>query len=847
MSFKRIFLLSSLILLIINPLSIQSQVNFSEVEEIISRYYGEWNDSNYPGLITSRVPNTALTGNGDVGVVSGGDMDTKTFYISKGDFWTYQGSPVPIGGITIRKNATEEDLGTSLALNAAVTASASHPNFPPSRMVNGQWMLGYEGWVSDVNTAAATNPFWVELDLGSIKTFNQIVLRHDAAARPQEMANVTSNFTISVRNTTTQDWKIVATETGNVLPISKIALEEEVSAQYVRLEITKATQETTDDSRYNPRARIGQFELYLNKNLDETPQPVNHSLHEVQDMLNAEIRTDFESGDAVLKMKTFTSAVQNLLVIALTSESEKTIELDVNLWPKADNVNFPVSSATKPDYITVSRSTPNNYRSNSLSHTSKASMSSKIIGSDFTTKLNAKDGSASMIFSIEPAQTVYIITAIEGGGRTYDYQGRLLSSDPVAKSIETLSAVTDENTVSTLLENHRNWWKEYWSASYIKLDPSDAKMNTLMKYYYAAQYALACNIREGKVAPGLYGLWHTSDNPNWNSDYHLNYNFISTFYGVNSSNRVWQGLPAIDVIQQYKQAGIKNASTISELRKVKSDFVNAKIAKGDIDATKGISDAVLYPVGIGPWGMTLDFSYHNEALNAAFSAYPMIEYYNYTQDEVFLRDVMYDYLKKCVNFYEAWLEYENGKYVLYAGYNEGSWAINPAVELSVLKSALKNLIQASTTLGLDEDKRSHWKNMLDNLAAQPTATYQNKKVYSLAEQEWLNNAWQAMTNPVPGDGNIIPMESVIPGEQVGYYSPQEELDIAKNTIDIFSGRGAWGQINNFPKIYPIAVNTRYPVATIVNQFASTINNQIKNNLMIEDGTHGIEKAGAIEA
>jgi len=920
---------------------LQAQVDFSEIEGIISNYYGEWTDSSYPGLITNRIPNTALMGNGDVGVASGGDASTKTFYISKGDFWTFNGSPVAIGGISIRENITNEDnvdpQKTSLALNATATSSASHPSFPANRMINGNWTLGYEGWVSDVNTNASTNPFWAELDLGASKIFNRIVLRHDAAARPQETANVTKDFKVLIRNSADQAWQNVLIENGNALAISDLMLKDKVSARYVRLEITKGTQETTDDSRNNPRARVGQFELYLNNdllagitpnsgvydlsttkkiaryviqlksrqevkieysdnaenwilagihtnddyvdwtipsfsaryvritpknaadiefvslftepslNLNEISIPSNSSLYEIQDILNAEVRTEFKSGDANLNMRTFMVATDNVLVTELTSKSEKTIELAVTLWAKADRTNFPFTSEVKTGHVTVTRSTPNNQKSNPASHTSKAAISSKIIGANFTTHLNAGKGSADMIFSIEPNQTVYIVSAIGGGGQTYDYQNKLLTKEPIEEANEILSAVSNNVAVDNLLTKHKNWWKEYWSTSYIKLDVSDAKMNTLMKYYYAAQYALACSIREGKVAPGLYSLWHTTDEPLWNSDYHLNYNFISTFYGVNTSNRVWQSLPAIEAIKQYIPQGIKNAGSVSELRKVKLDFVNAKIAKGDIDATKGIPDAVLYPVGISPWGTMLDGGYHNEALNAAFSAYPMIEYYNYTQDESFLEEVMYNYLRLCVNFYDAWLENEDGKYVLYAGYNEGSWAINPAVELSVLKSALQNLIKASITLGLDEDKRPHWEDILSHLAPQPTATYQNKKVYTLAEQEWRNNSWQAMTNPIPGDGNIIPMESVIPGEQLGYYSSKEELEIAKNTIDVFSGRGAWSQINNFPKIYPVAVNTRYPVETIIDRFVSTINSQMKNNLMIEDNVHGIEKAGAIEA
>ncbi|GHT46617.1 hypothetical protein FACS189440_05020 [Bacteroidia bacterium] len=674
------------LLFVLPSAEVQAQNEFpAELQELISKYYGEWNNSDYPGLAgNNRIPNTALLGNGDIGVVSGGDKKSKTFYISKGDFWTYNGSPVPIGGITIHSS------------------------------------------------------------------------------------------------------KAILENTGN-------------------------------------------------------------SLHEIQDILHAEVRTEFQSGAIKLDMRTFAAATKNIVIIEMTSKSEEAVELAATLWAKADKSNYPVTATWDANSATVTRKTPNTYTSNKNSHSSQAAMVAKLDGVVYTTRQGENNGEVDLVFTIAPGQTVYAIVAIGGGGRTYDYQNNLLTEDPVAQATDLLASTTSENGIQILLNNHQTWWKNYWLNSYILLDTKDAQLNTLMKYYYAAQYALGCNIREGKVAPGLYGLWHVTDDPSWKSDYHLNYNFISTFYGVNTSNRVEQGLPAIEAILQYIPQGKINASTPSELRKVRADFVNQKIAKGDIDAQTGISNAVLYPVGIGPWGMTLDNGYHNEALNASFSAYPLIEYYNYTKDETFLRDVLYDYLKLCVGFYEAWLEEEDGKQVLYAGYNEGSWAINPAVELSVLKSALQNLIAASEVLKIDADKRSHWQTILDHLAAQPTATYQNKSVYTLAEKEWTNNNWQAITNPVPGDGNIIPMESVIPGEQMGYYSPGEQLEVAKNTIDVFSGRGAWSQSNNFPKIFPVAVNTRYPVQTIITNLASTINSKMKANLMIEDNTHGIEKAGSTEA
>jgi hypothetical protein len=662
-----------------------SHQEWEEIQSIISPYFGEWNDASYEGLFTTRVPHTALMGNGDVGIASGGSATSKTFYVSKGDFWAYNGSPVPIGGITIRRS----------------------------------------------------------------------------------------------------------TGAGN-------------------------------------------------------PSSGARSLHEVQDILNAEVRTNFVDNNLKLEMRSFMSATYNLFVIELSSKSEAEIDLTAVLWAKADNSSYPFTRAAGSGGVSVSRSTPNSYQT-TISHTSKAVLSSKIIGASFTTAVGDAAGEANMRFSLAPNQTAYIVVAIGGGGRTYNGNGLLIAENPDSQATDILSKVSDEADIKALLSSHREWWKRYWTASYLRLDVSDHRLNTIMKFYYAAQYVLACNIRTGKVAPGLYGLWHTTDNPSWSSDYHLNYNFISTFYGVNSSNRPEQSLPAIDAILQYLPQGKTNASSVAELRKIYESFVNTKIQKGSIDAQNGIPDAILYPVALGPWGMNIDHGYYRQTLDATFSAHPLIAYYHYTQNEDFLRDTLYDYLKLCVAFFEKWLELENERYVLYAGFNEGSWSMNPAVELAMLKNVLSNLISAAQLLNRDADKLPFWQDLLRKLPRQPIATYQGKTVYTLAEKEWKNNLFEAMTDPIPWDGNILPMEQVFPGEQLGHFSQEAYLNIAKNTIDVFATKGAWTQMNNFPKIYNIAANVRYPIETIIDNFVNTITRQMQANLTIDDETHGVEKSGAVEA
>ena len=188
------------------------------------------------------MPNTALLGNGDIGVTSGGGDGFKTFYISKGNFWTGNPSPslVALGGVTIAP-AGGSTPSTNLALGSSATASSSHPSFPASRAVNGQWAAGYEGWVSEVG-----KPQSIRLDLGSAKTIGRYVVRHDGAARSGETANNTKNFVLetSVNGTA---WPTVPTPSNNTAAITDRTVASS-DARYVRLSITEPTQGHHPDS-----------------------------------------------------------------------------------------------------------------------------------------------------------------------------------------------------------------------------------------------------------------------------------------------------------------------------------------------------------------------------------------------------------------------------------------------------------------------------------------------------------------------------------------------------------------------------------------------------------------------
>ncbi|MCL2404904.1 MAG: hypothetical protein FWC92_05075 [Defluviitaleaceae bacterium] len=581
--------------------------------------------------------------------------------------------------------------------------------------------------------------------------------------------------------------------------------------------------------------------------------------YEKQDIQKAEIFTSLKWGTNPIEITTYLASEDNLLIAEIISKSHTPLNLWVKTWAKADNDAHPATVC--PNSKTISRSTmtgvPNPH--DICSYKSVCAMATQVVGA-VPSNITTGDSFINIDFTLQASQTAYIITAIGGGGKTYDHNNHLTGALPEAQVATLLQKSSTIPQLAAIKAAHSSWWSQFWGRSGIMLDTTDPELALIQKYYYAAQYIIGTNCNTSGVAPGLYGLWHTSDTPQWNSDYHLNYNYIATFYGIFSSNRPEYGLAAIQMILDYAPVAEAAAGDVAELKKVKPGFVQYKIDKGDIDPVRGIPGAYLYPVGIGPYGMKLDPAYHNQVLNSAFCATLMIDYYTATQDPVFMAKTLYPFLNKVARFYEVWLEKEDDKYVIYAGYNEGSWARNSAVELAGLKNVLTVLIDLSRTQGIDHDKRVLWEDILINLAPPPVSAWQGKQVYTLAEaatqeaylkpcDSYLIKPGQNthMNNPVPSDGNILPLESVKPTNIIGHFSAPQELKIAQDTIDVFSSYGAWAQHNNFPKIYPIAANVRYPASTIITQLASTIKQQTGANLFIHDNIHGVEKAGAIAA
>ena len=62
--------------------------------------------------------------------------------------------------------------------------------------------------------------------------------------------------------------------------------------------------------------------------------------------------------------------------------------------------------------------------------------------------------------------------------------------------------------IESCSSKHREWWNAFWSRSFIEIPDKEIE-----KRWYAALYIMGSCSREGKVAPGIWGNWVTTDQP----------------------------------------------------------------------------------------------------------------------------------------------------------------------------------------------------------------------------------------------------------------------------------------------------------------------------------------------
>jgi alpha-L-fucosidase 2 len=365
----------------------------------------------------------------------------------------------------------------------------------------------------------------------------------------------------------------------------------------------------------------------------------------------------------------------------------------------------------------------------------------------------------------------------------------------------------------------KKWWSDYWAKSSI-----DVEDTVLMKAYFQGLYTMGACSRDKKFPPGLFG-WATTDVPGWNGDYHLNYNFFAPFYGLYSANRIEQGItqdaPLIDFIPR-------------------GEWYAKRVTK---------TGGILYPVGIGPLGIetTRNFPqkkwqeegnieegglFWQQKSDAVYGLVNMAQCWHSTYYKAYGKKIL-PYVMGVVNFWEDYLKFENGRYIIYNdAIHEGSGKDkNPVLSLGLVRNAFELAIDLSKELHIDMSRQAKWKDILDKLSSFPTQERNDEKVFRYTEEgmDW---------NP----GNGLGIQQIYPANAITLDSDPELLRVSQNTI---LEMNRWQDVNTSNSFFMAAIRVGYDPGIILKELHAYAMHTYPNGFQL-DNPHGIENSCTVE-
>ena len=508
---------------------------------------------------------------------------------------------------------------------------------------------------------------------------------------------------------------------------------------------------------------------------------------------------------------TASQLVQNGVTTCLLQNNGKKIE--ARSWVSAVNnlIFIELTAISKVEIVTISLTAPENMKSRlttgkaeDIFWLSRAFNDSVDISTEVAVALKTINYTGESVM-LQPGKKMVIAIAVES---------KFKKNEPLRYVLNHVKKF-DEKSVTNEFNAHEKWWNTYWNKTSVTLADT-----VLMKAWYQGLYTMAACSRDPEFPPGLFG-WTTNDTPAWNGDYHLNYNFQAPFYSLFAANHLEQGTPQDAPLIDFMTRGEWYAWNVTNIR------------------------GILYPVGIGPLGIetTRDFPveewkkfgnielgglFWQQRSNAAYGLVNMAQHWRCTYNTDYGKKI-YPFVVAVVNFWEDYLKFENGRYVIYGdAIHEGSGKDkNPLLSLGLIRNALDLVIDLSSVLKKDEEKQAKWKDILEKLSEFPVQMRNGRKVFRYTEEgvDWV-------------DGNGLGIQQIYPSNAITLDSNPEILLVARNTIDEMQ---RWQDMNTSNSFFVAAIRVGYDSSKVIRELHNNAMHTFPNGFQLNN-PHGIENS-----
>ena len=557
--------------------------------------------------------------------------------------------------------------------------------------------------------------------------------------------------------------------------------------------------------------------------------------HTLTTTLRMEDPPPFTRAGATIHFRSWVAATENLLIIELSVDGNPAdvdpfqptdlVGVDVNLWPMTGNEAETATGNLPDGYWAVRRFTST---TNSIALEQKPSRwpsEAAVAMRLFNHRQpglpwSRGDGWSADRYVLSPARPIIIAAAIVTSEE---------SKAPLDEARRRIADLTLQR-IDTLRQAHRQWWREFWSKSFVEIgDP------LIEKFYYGSQYLMACCSRNQQFPPSLFGNWITMDGPAWQADYHLNYNHQAPWWGVFSSNHPELADPYDTPILEYLPIAKANARKYLKVR------------------------GVYYDVGVGPKALETAFMPDGHSIpgegnrmflgqksNAAFAAANMFMRFYHTYDLEYARRV-YPFLIEVANFWEDYLKLEQGRYVITGDalgeVGDGGSDKNNCLSLGLVRMFFKGMLDVSAELGVDAGRRGKWQDILAHLSDFPTAVVDGVRRVQGAEA----GPSAGRVGPNREASRVEFMGMVWPSCVVGLESEPALLKMLQDDANGWPEREWINHFNGFSQTFPGAVRVGHDPRDILAKLRQQLTGGSFPNLMVFCGGGGIENCSAVPA
>lgn len=283
-------------------------------------------------------------------------------------------------------------------------------------------------------------------------------------------------------------------------------------------------------------------------------------------------------------------------------------------------------------------------------------------------------------------------------------------------------------------------------------------------YYQFGRYLLIASSRPGNLPANLQGIWHNNVDGPWRVDYHNNINLQMNYWPACSTNLSECMKPLIDFIRTLVKPGEKTAQAYFGAR----------------GWTASISGNI--------FGFTTPLESENMSWNFNPMAGPWLathiwEYYDYTRDVKFLKEIGYELIKSSANFAVDYLWHKpDGTYTAAPSTSPEHGPVDQGATFvhAVVREILLDAIDASKVLRVDAKERKYWEQVLEKLVPYKIGRYGQL-------MEWSGD----MDDPKDQHRHVNHLFGLHPGHTVSPITTPELSDACRVVLE-HRGDGATG-------------------------------------------------------